>query len=143
MILSMVVKRGNDVFHRPPDRDRITAMTRQLLLGIAAAATLGAATLLAPAPANAQSWSLSIGQGGYQGGGYHDDRHRSNPYRPARPDGWHGGGWNHDGGHWNGGWRGRQVYGDNFGYQQPHCVVRKVRYWDGWGWVVDRRRVCN
>jgi hypothetical protein len=124
-------------------------MTRQLLLGIAAAATLGAATLLSPAPASAQSWSLSIGQGygqGYgQGSGYQhgfDGGHRRGAYRPVRPDGWH-----HGGGHWNGGhndgWRGRPVFGGGYGYQQPHCVVRKVRYWDGWGWVVDRRRVCN
>ncbi|MGL4437848.1 MAG: hypothetical protein ACRCUE_01110 [Bosea sp. (in: a-proteobacteria)] len=125
-------------------------MTRQLLLGIAAAAALGAATLLAPTPASAQSWSLSIGQGGgFQHGGYghgFDNGHRRGPYRQVRPDGWNQG-WNrgdhHGGGHWNGGWRGRQVYGGGFGHQQPHCVVRKVRYWDGWGWVVDRRRVCN
>jgi hypothetical protein len=118
-------------------------MTRQLLLGIAAAATLGAATLVLPAPALAQSWSLSIGQGrAYDGGGYRygfrdDDRRHFD--RPVRSDGWQGGG------HWGGGWRGRQSYGGGygFGHQQPHCVVRKVRYWDGWGWVVDRRRICN
>ena len=75
--------------------------------------------------------------------GFRDERYRPQPYRQIRPDGWQGGGWNHGGGHWNGGWRGRHAHGDNFGYQQPHCVVRKVRYWDGWGWVVDRRRVCN
>lgn len=117
-------------------------MTRQLLLGIAAAAALGAATLLPATSAQAQSWSLSIGQGG----GYHrgfDDGPRPHHDRRVRPDGWQGGGWNHGGGHGYGGWRGRQVYGDGFGHQQPHCVVRKVRYWDGWGWVVGRRRVCN
>jgi hypothetical protein len=116
-------------------------MTRQLLLGIAAAAALGAAALLPAAPAQAQSWSLTIGQRGGYGHGF-DDGVRPH-YRRVRPDGWQGGGWNHGGGQWDGGWRGRPVYGRGFAHQQPHCVVRKVRYWDGWGWVVDRRRVCN
>lgn len=121
-------------------------MTRQLLLGIAAAATLGAATLFAPAQAGAQSWSLTIGQGGGYHNGHGFEGHRGH-YRQARPDHWQRGGWKHGGGHWDGGWRGRQAfsggYGHGFGHHQPHCVVRKVRYWDGWGWVVDRRRVCS
>lgn len=112
-------------------------MTRQPLLGIAAAAALGAATLLTTAPSSAQTWSLTIGEGGGYQHGFIDG------FRPVRPDGWHGGGWRHGGGPWHGGWRGRPVYGQGYGYHQPHCVVRKVRYWDGWGWVVDRRRVCS
>jgi hypothetical protein len=121
-------------------------MTRQLLLGIAAAAALGAATLLTPAPSYAQSWSLSIGQGGGHYQGFRDDfrQHRGRDWQGG---GWQGGDWNRGHGPWDGGWRGRQAYsggyGHGFGHYQPHCVVRKVRYWDGWGWVVDRRRVCN
>ena len=122
-------------------------MMRQLLLGIAAAATLGAATLSSSDTAQAQSWSLTIGQGGgYHHG--HDGGFRQRHFRHAEPDIWDRGhgrsfGNGHAFGQGHGGWRGRPVYGDGFGYQRPHCVVRKVRYWDGWGWVVDRRRVCN
>ncbi len=124
-------------------------MMRQLLLGIATAATLGAATLSLATPANAQSWSVQFGSGhsgGYQQvfGGHGRD-HDRNGYGGGHRGGWDRGGWDRGGwdrgGH-GGGWRGRPAYNQGYGHQ-PRCFVRKVRYWDGWGWVVDRRQVCN
>lgn len=117
---------------------------RQLVFAITAVAALGA-TALTAAPAQAQSvahgWTLSIG-GGH--GAVHDDfRDQRHFARPVR-DGWHGGGWRGEHRGWGGehrGW-GRPVYGGGYGHQ-PRCHIRKVRYWDGWGWVVDRRQVCR
>jgi hypothetical protein len=120
-------------------------MSRSLVVGFAAALALGAASLASVAPAAAQSWSVTIGSGGY---GHHDGfRHG---YRPVRPDHWRGGwghdgwargGWGHQGWGGHGGWRERRVFNDGFGHSR--CVVRKVRYWDGFSWVVERRRVCH
>lgn len=100
--------------------------TRNIVLGIAAAATLGLAAL-STTPAAAQSWSLTIGSGA--------------PYTEPAQYGWHDrghGGWGRGPG-WGYGHH-RPRYGFHPG---PQCFMRKVRYWDGWGWVVERRRVCH
>jgi len=43
------------------------------------------------------------------------------------------------------GYYGRPVYGPGYGAYGygPPCFVRVVRYWDGYGWVRERRRVCR
>ncbi len=137
---------------------QLQAISRQLFIGIAAAATLGAATLAATLPAHAQSWELSIGSG-YQGDqftrfvqwpggrqGIHRDGSEHNWGARGHGErqwgeGYRGGGYR---GERHGGWRERQAYNPGYGFHgRPRCVIRKVRYWDGWSWVIDRRQVCN
>lgn len=92
-------------------------MLRKLLLGLSAAATLGAAAI-ASTPVAAQPFDDGYYDGPRWGGGY--DR----PYYGyGRPPG----------------------YGYGYGrpYDGPRCFYRPVRYWDGWGWVVRERRVCR
>jgi hypothetical protein len=116
-------------------------MIRKLVLGFAASAALGLGLLGAAAPASAQSWSVTIGSGhgGYHHGGHHPV---GDFYRPVGPGWGKGDGWGH-----HGGW-GRPLppyAGGGHGFHPggPRCFVRKVRYWDGWGWAVERRRVCH
>jgi hypothetical protein len=101
-------------------------MFRKLLLGVAAAATLGGIALTAT-PASAQYF----GFGPAYGFGY----------RPA---------YFGYGPRWGGGYYGRPHYGYGrayYGYGRPYwgsrCFVRPTRYWDGWGWAVAPRRVCR
>lgn len=99
-------------------------MFRKLLLGAAAAATLGGIALTAT-PASAQYFGFGYGHG----------------YRPANYG---------YGPRWGGGYYGRPYYGGYrrayYGYGGPYwgprCVVRPGRYWNGWGWVIGPRRVC-
>ncbi len=96
---------------------------RHLVLGLAAAAALGAAALSSTSAA-AQGWRDHPHAG--SGRGWSDFRdHR-----------WDRGGWGHGRDRWGGDGWGRHHRG-------PDCHVRRVRYWDGWGWVVERRRVCR
>jgi hypothetical protein len=133
-------------------------MSRQLFFGIAAAAALGAATLAAPTGASAQSWDIGIGSrhqdnqftrpvqwpGGRQG--IHRDGSEHNWGEPNRGGHYRGGG-NWGGGNWGerrGDWHQRHAYNPGYGFHGgPRCAIRKVRYWDGWSWVIDRRQVCN
>ncbi|MGH6782280.1 MAG: hypothetical protein ACREB5_09260 [Sphingomonadaceae bacterium] len=100
-------------------------MLRKMLLGVAAAATLGGAVAVS-APASAQSVTFSFGSPGYYGYGH----------RPVQYG-------------WGGGYYGRPHYGSrpDYGYGRPHygprCYVRPMRYWDGWGWAVEHRRICR
>jgi opacity protein-like surface antigen len=123
-------------------------MLRKSLLGFAAAAAVGGIALISALPAQAQGWSVTVGSG-YGGGHFrHDDR----PFRGHgfgghgfRGDGFRGDGWGRHGFH-GGGWRGHPGWGGPHhvgGYGGPRCFVRKVRYWDGWGWTVERRRICH
>ncbi len=136
-------------------------MSRQLFFGIAAAAALGAATLAASTGASAQSWGVGSEHqdnqfmmsvqwpGGRQG--IHRDGSEHNwggPNRGERHGGERfGGGGNWGGGNWGerrGDWHQRRAYHPGYGFHGgPRCVIRKVRYWDGWSWVIDRRQVCN
>jgi hypothetical protein len=34
-------------------------------------------------------------------------------------------------------------YGPGPVYYRPHCWWRRERFWDGWGWRVQRVRVCR
>jgi hypothetical protein len=127
-------------------------MSRTFITGIAAAAALAVASLgsAAVTPAAAQSWSITIGGGGHHwrghDGGHWRHRHGFDDRRHWRGDrGWHQSGWGHRGwGDHGWGYRTRPVYGfrhhDDFA---PRCSVRHVRYWDGYGWTVEKRRFCR
>jgi hypothetical protein len=110
-------------------------MMRKVLLGIAAAATLGGAALLSAAPASAQGFSVTIGNGyepdyyrpvapGYGYGpppGFYGPPPRPNPYYAP-------------------------VYGGGYGYHHPRpvrCWVRPVTVWNGYGYVTRPQRVCR
>ena len=130
-------------------------MSRQFVLRVAVAVALGTAVLgatmgAATHQAAAQGWpsvDLAPGQGSYQRHGHaYGDRRGDGVGQPRQAwsqGGWGQGGWGHGGwghGNWgHGRWRDRPVYG----YGPQRCVVRHVRYWDGWGWVSERRRVCH
>ncbi|HEY8382943.1 MAG TPA: hypothetical protein VIL09_12420 [Microvirga sp.] len=99
---------------------------RKLLVGLAGALALGFGAFGA-APAQAQGFSVTIGTPGYYGPApvYRSyPRHRA--YRPYRP---------------------YPVYGRPVQYRPvyagPRCVTRVNRYWDGYGWVSERRRICR
>ncbi len=123
-------------------------MSRQLLLGIAAAAALGAAIStdavagpFHPAGGSSQQVEGFTQRGHAPAGPAYDD---NDGFRNAQHAQWHGG---YEGRHH---WRGERWGGRHRGYDPGHgfygrqrCTVRNVRYWDGWGWVVDRRQVCN
>ena len=88
---------------------------RKIMFGLAGAAALGLAAFT-PQPAQAQGFSIQFGSPGYYGRSYY-----GGPYY------------------------GRPVYGPGYGAYGygPPCFVRVVRYWDGYGWVRERRRVCR
>jgi hypothetical protein len=124
-------------------------MMRQFLMGIAAAAAISLSAL----PATAQGWGSGPAPELHEDAGpafRHDGsaervRPEAMPVRDGWGGGWGGGGWDrgHGRGWGGGGWdRGPRWGGHGYGRAQ-NCFVRKVRYWDGWGWTVERRRVCH
>ncbi len=126
-------------------------MSRHFVLRVAVAVALGSAVLgatmgAATSQAAAQGWpsvSPASGHGSYlrhgrafgnwRGGGF------GHPRQAWSQGGWGQGGWGHGRPGYGGRWRDRPAYG----YGPPRCVVRHVRYWDGWDWVSERRRVCH
>ncbi len=126
-------------------------MSRMFITGIAAAAALALASLASAAvtPAAAQSWSITIGGGGHHWRGHDGGHwHHRDPFadRPHwRSDrGWGHSRWDDGWGDRGGGYRTRSVYGlrDHGGFA-PRCSVRHMRYWDGYGWTVEKRRFCR
>lgn len=104
---------------------------RKLILGLAAAVTLGL-TALAPQAASAQGFSVTIGSGYMPVAGpygYYPPPPRRGYYPPPRH------------GYYGRPYPPRAYYGRP--YRGPRCVVRVNRYWDGYGWVSQRRRVCR
>ncbi len=104
-------------------------MLRTLALAAATALPLAAATL---SPVSALDLSLRIDSGDVEPVGWRD-----RPRWDGHPRGdWHRGGpWRHRGHGYH--------YGPPRHAFAPACTVRAVRFWDGWNWVVERRRVCN
>jgi len=92
---------------------------KRFLLGLAGAGALGLAAF-APQSAQAQGFSVQFGGPGYYGRGPYIAS--DGPYYRRPADGYYG----------------RPAYG--YG---PSCVVRVNRYWDGYGWVRERRRICR
>lgn len=95
---------------------------RKLILGLVGAGALGLAAL-APTGASAQSFSITIGSGyePVQYYGYPPPRYGHRHWRDRH----HDRRWRH----------GR--------YVSQRCVTRVERYWDGFGWVKERRRICR
>lgn len=112
---------------------------RKTITGLAAAAALAITALtLAPQSAQAVDFSITFGAGHPPIVRHHYDPRPVRPHydpRPVRP-------------HYGG--PGRH-YGRDFRHDRPRggrhavrdCVVRTERYWDGFSWVVDRRRICR
>jgi hypothetical protein len=108
---------------------------RKLLLGLAGVAALGLGMVSAE-PAEAQSFSISIGSG-YGHGGYHG--------------GYHGGRWPR---HYHRAYYPRHHYYPRVyrrvaypiyatpAYYGPRCVTRVTQRWDGWRHVSIRKRTC-
>jgi hypothetical protein len=90
---------------------------RKLVLALFGALVGLGAVAAAPAPAEAQGITVRIGGPGYYQRPvyYHRPYYRRTYYRPAYV---------------------RPVY------YAPRCTVRVNRYWSGYGWVRERRRVC-
>jgi hypothetical protein len=90
---------------------------RKILFSLAGAAALGLAGFV-PQSAQAQGFSVQFGAPGYYGRPYY-----GGPYygRPVY---------------------GYGAYGGGYGYG-PRCFVRINRYWDGYGWVREKRRICR
>jgi hypothetical protein len=109
-------------------------MMRKVLLGIAAVATLGGAALVATAPAQAQGFSITIGDGFDRG--YHRPAGPGYGYGP--PPGFYGGPPRHNPYY-------APAYGGGYGYHQrrPRCWVRPVTVWNGYGYVTRPQRVCR
>jgi len=99
---------------------------RHALLSVLGAAALGLGALTADAltasPAQAQGFSIAVGEPyGYTPNPHHPHwrRHyrRHHPYPVAyRPVRW--------------------------GHHNDYCEVRKTRYFNGYTWVVERRKTC-
>ena len=119
-------------------------MSRQFFLRVTAAvalgtAVLGTATWATTSSASAQGWSQS-GAGPVFG-----THERPGPGPAQQRQAWSQGGWGHGGwGHERPGYgRWRDHHYGHGSYGPQRCIMRHVRFWDGWGWVTERRRVCR
>jgi hypothetical protein len=113
---------------------------RRLLFGFIAAFVGFGALASAPAPAQAQGFSITVGEPYGRPPVRRIDRSYERPvhYRPApvyrpypryaRPVGVYGG---------------YPGYARPAYYAGPRCVVRSSRVWDGFEWVVRRREICR
>jgi hypothetical protein len=105
---------------------------RNFAVGLAGAIVLGFGAIAAQ-PAQAQGFSITIGNPGYYAPPpvYRPyPRYRpvySRPVRAYRSYGAYG------------------AYGAPYApaYYGPRCTTRVTRYWDGWAWVSRERRVCD
>jgi hypothetical protein len=92
------------------------------LIAIAAAATLGLATVAAPQPAEARGGRIAAGIiGGLAIGGILGAAAAHGPYYGPGP----------------------YYYGPGPVYYGPDCYFTRQRYWDGWRWRFERVRVCD
>jgi hypothetical protein len=111
-------------------KDRMLTMNK-LVLGFAAAATLGAAALAGAGAAQAQGFSFSFGTPGYYapvGGPHWGGPPAYGYYGPPRRR------------HWGP----PPGYGAPYGYYRaPRCFLRPVTVWNGWGYVTQHQRVCR
>ena len=97
---------------------------RKTLIAIAAAATLGLATVAAPQPAQARNGRIAAGIAGLAIGGLLGAAAVANgPYYYGR---------------------GPYYYAPGPVYYGLDCYWTRSRYWDGWRWRFGRRvRVCD
>jgi hypothetical protein len=99
---------------------------RNLTVGLAGAIVLGFGAIAAQ-PAQAQGFSVTIGNPGY----YAPPVPVYRPYPRYRPV-------------YSRPYRAYPAYGAyEPAYYGPRCTTRVTRYWDGWAWVSRERRVCD
>ncbi|MCG6121717.1 MAG: hypothetical protein MEP57_03280 [Microvirga sp.] len=116
---------------------------RKFITGLAAAAALAISALVAtPQSASAQDFSITFGTGHPPAVRHYDPR-PVRPFVPARPRFAPGPSRPHFGG--PGRHYGRDLRHDRRGGRHVgrDCVVRSERYWDGFTWVSERRRICR
>lgn len=102
---------------------------RKFIAGFAAAIVIALSTLtLTPQSASAQGFSITFGTGQPPMVRHYDDRPRYD-HRPRYDDRRH-----HDRRSYRHAPR-RHVAQD--------CIVRVQRFWDGYSWVSERRRICR
>ena len=112
---------------------------RKFMFGLAAALALGIGAL-ASEPAQAQGFSITIAS--------HDDDDRGYRYRPRYRHGY-APIYERPYRHWRRDHYYRRAYrpyrpayfGPGYGYG-AHCRVRRERYFNGFRWVTDVRRIC-
>jgi hypothetical protein len=110
-------------------------MIRKAVMGFALVSGLAWAGLAATS-AEAGGWqhrsgnfTVTIGgDGPYQRGW-------GGPHAGWRERGWHG--------ERRWGWHDRPRWGHGYGHGGGRCFPQRVKHWDGWGWVVERRLVCR
>lgn len=115
---------------------------RKTITGFAVAAALAISALAAtPQSASALDFSITFGTGHPPAVRHYDPR-PVRPVIPARPHAapaphrpHFGGPGRHYGRDWRDDRRDRRFARD--------CVVRTERYWDGFSWVTERRRICR
>jgi hypothetical protein len=83
---------------------------------------------------------------GYYGHSGYDYAPPAPVYHAPTPVYYHGGPAYHHGGYYQERRRYRHHPGyaeTGFGYRGPVCKIRKERYWDGYGWRVNRVQICR
>lgn len=114
---------------------------RKLITGFVAAVVLALSALtLTPQSASAQGFSITFGTGQPPMVRHYDDRERVAPHPryDRRHYGRHDDRRHYDRRHDRRSYRHapRQRYARD-------CTVRVERYWDGYSWVSERRRICR
>jgi hypothetical protein len=111
---------------------------RKLITGFAAAVVIALSALtLTPQTASAQGFSITFGTGHPPMVRHYDDRQRYAPpprYNPRHSD--------------HRRYDRRRHDSRSYRPAPPHrfaqdCTVRIERYWDGYRWVSERRRICR
>jgi hypothetical protein len=116
---------GSVVQYRRPGKSKECAMTKltKTLTALAAVATIGVAAVAAPQPAQARGGALAAGIIGGLAVGAIIGSAAHGPYYGYGPGYYYGPG---------------PVY-----YRGGPCYWTHRRFWDGWGWRVQRVRVCD
>jgi hypothetical protein len=116
---------GSVVQYRRRNKSKECAMTKmtKTLTALAAVATIGVAAVAAPQPAQARGGALAAGIIGGLAAGAIIGSAAHGPYYGYGPGYYYGSG---------------PVY-----YRGGPCYWTHRRFWDGWGWRVQRVRVCD
>ena len=94
---------------------------RKTGIALAAAGVLAAGALATPQPAEARGGALAAGVIGGLAAGALIGSAVASPYYYGAP----------------------AYYGPAPVYYGPHCWWERHRFWDGWGWRIERVRVCH
>lgn len=130
---------------------------RHLLIGLAAVVLGVGALTAAPAPAQAQGFSITVGEPyGHRPVRRWDRPHHRPVYerRASERRAYGHRGYEHRGYEHRGyarpvyerpfpAYRAYPQYARPAYYAPPRCTIRTARQWDGYGWVVKRREICR